>query len=78
MNLQEALNKLEDGIDMCRAAWTLEDGYLTLMPGMTHIWKIVLKPTPNAGNYIFSYEDLMANDWKEFQLSPEVEVEVVV
>lgn len=74
MLLKDAIEHLQVGKVMCRAAWSIEDGYLKLMPGMSHIWKIVLKPTPNAGNYIFSLEDLIADDWKEFELPLEAEV----
>lgn len=74
MLLQEALNHLQVGHPMCRAAWGIEDGYLKLMLGMSHVWKIMLKPTPNAGNYIFSYEDLIANDWQEFVLPADEEL----
>ncbi len=48
---------------MYRTGWVPQDGYLVLMPGMKYVWKIVLEPTPNAGNYIFSVEDLEALDW---------------
>lgn len=72
MLLAEALKELEAGKVMCRASWTLDDGYLKLMPGMLYVWKIVLKPNPNAGNYIFTLADLTADDWQEFVL-PEVE-----
>ena len=76
MLLKEAIEALEAGKCMVREAWKLEDGYLKLMPGMAHIWKIVLNPAPNAGNFIFALEDLIANDWKEFELPKEpIEVE---
>ena len=76
MYLQLAIEYLEDGACMSRQAWKLEEGYLKLMPGMTHIWKIVLHPAPNAGNYIFSLADLVADDWKEFELPKDaIEVE---
>lgn len=68
MLFQEALDLLKAGEIVHREAWTLEDGYLSLMKGMTHVWKIVLQPAPNAGNYIFSVADLTANDWKKFEL----------
>ena len=71
MLLQEALDKLKEGKIMCRSEWPKEEGYLKLMPGMTHVWKIVLLPNPNAGNYIFSYKDLISDDWKEFELDKE-------
>jgi len=67
MFFQEALQLLQNGEDLCREAWTLEDGYVKLMQGMKHVWKVVVHPTPNAGNYIFSLEDLIANDWKKFE-----------
>lgn len=66
MLLQEALVNLQANKQMHRAGWPIEEGYLSLMPGMTHVWKIVIQPTTNAGNYIFSVEDLLADDWKEF------------
>lgn len=81
MLFQEALELLHAGDVMCREAWTLEDGYLCLMAGMKHVWKIVLQPAPNAGNYIFSVEDLEASDWKKFdmpKLCLEVEQEIQV
>lgn len=68
MLFQEALEGLRAGEVLCREAWTLTDGYLKLMPGMKHVWKIVLEPTPNAGNYIFSVDDLIASDWKRFEM----------
>jgi hypothetical protein len=72
MLLKDALDLLKVGKFVCRESWTMEDGYLSLMPGMLHIWKIVLHPAPNAGNYIFSYADLVGDDWKEFGLKKEV------
>jgi len=63
----EALDKLRDHIPMRRNAWTAEDGYLVLMPSMNYIWKIVLVPNPNAGNYIFSVEDFLSGDWEELK-----------
>lgn len=68
MLLQEALDLLQKGEVLCREVWTLEDGYITFMKGMEHVWKIVLHPTPNAGNYIFSMADLLASDWKLFEM----------
>jgi hypothetical protein len=66
MQLQDALVLLKEGKLMHRDAWKPEDGYLSLMPGMSHVWKIVINPAPNAGNYIFSHEDLLANDWNVY------------
>jgi hypothetical protein len=63
MLLQEAIEQLELGKSVRRAAWPMSEGYLKLLDGVSHIWKIVTTPTPNAGNYIFSHEDLKADDW---------------
>ena len=41
------------------------------MPGMTHVWKVVITPSTNAGNFIFSVEDLTSDDWQEFELPKE-------
>lgn len=72
MLLQEALLELKKGARLYREGWEIKDGYIVLMPGMKHVWKIVLQPQPNAGNYIFSYEDLCANDWANFVSEEEV------
>lgn len=77
MLFSEALYHLEKGFPMRRSIWTAEDGYLSLMPGMKYVWKILLLPNPNAGNFIFSVEDFRADDWEmfvegEFTSAPEI------
>jgi len=62
----EALAELEAGKAMRRAAWEDAEGYLKVLPGMKFVWKIVLVPNPNAGNFIFSLEDFNGDDWEEF------------
>ena len=74
MYFTEALEKLEAGVAMRRAAWPDSEGYLKVMPGMGYVWKIVLHPSPNAGNFIFSLADFKGDDWVEFTL-PVEEVE---
>jgi len=69
MLLSEALEQLKSGAQLYRTGWNPQDGYLVFMPGMSHVWKIVLQPQPNAGNYIFSMEDLTASDWELFSIS---------
>jgi hypothetical protein len=76
MLFQEALEQLKAGECMHRTGWNPQDGYLVFMKGMTHVWKIVLHPAPNAGNYIFSVEDLCAGDWEKYVV-PQAPVEVV-
>ena len=72
MLFADALVQLKARVPMYRTGWEPQDGYVTLMPEMSHVWKIVLKPTPNAGNYIFSVADLEANDWAVFLSLEEV------
>ena len=74
MDFLKALEELQAGKSMHRASWTLENGYLKLMDGMEFVWKIVLKPNPNAGNYIFSVEDFETCDWQEF-IAPKITLE---
>ncbi len=66
MKFLEALIELKVGHSMYRTSWSVEDGYLKLMEGMKFVWKIILLPNPNAGNYIFSVEDFLADDWQMF------------
>lgn len=72
MLFTDALLKLKEGVAMRRSAWDDSEGYLKVMPGMDYVWKIVLKPNPNAGNFIFSIADFDGDDWVEFQLPVEV------
>jgi hypothetical protein len=52
MLFKDAIVQLQGRIPMHRTGWNPQDGYIVLMPGMAYIWKIVLQPAPNAGNYI--------------------------
>lgn len=63
----DALVQLKSGVAMRRAKWTAEDGYICIMPSMAYVWKIVLLPNPNAGNFIFCIEDFEADDWEKFE-----------
>lgn len=71
MLFSEALVKLGAGHSMHRKSWAFEDGYLKLMDGMQFVWKIVLLPNPNAGNYIFSVADFLSDDWELFAMPQE-------
>ena len=66
MIFADALKKLQEGVAMRRSAWPEIEGYLKLMPGMGHVWKIVLQPNPNAGNFIFFVADFEGDDWEEY------------
>jgi hypothetical protein len=71
MLFQEALHLLKSGSYIARDCWKPEEGYLSLMPGMKHIWKILPHPNPNAGNHILSVEELDANDWNLYSENKE-------
>lgn len=73
----EALTQLKAGKAMRRSAWKAEEGYLKLMPGMNYVWKIVLHPNPNAGNFIFSIDEFIADDWEEY-IVPAAPLEAIV
>ncbi len=64
MLFNEALNAMKEGKMARRCHWSLEDGYLVVMDGAKHIWKILTSPQPNAGNHIPSVEELSADDWE--------------
>lgn len=64
MNFQEALTKLKSGTYVKRSDW--QDGYLVLMPQMSYLWRILLVPQVNAGNYLPTVADLIADDWVEY------------
>jgi hypothetical protein len=64
MLFNEMLKELEVGKAVVRKSWRHEEGYLKLMLGMKSVWKILLQPTVNAGNYLFLMEDFAADDWE--------------
>lgn len=66
MKFQEALELLQAGEPMARAGWAQSEGYLVLLQGMNHIWKIITHPGPNCGNHIFSVPELSAEDWVKY------------
>lgn len=63
MKLDESTIALKAGQAVRRQSWTKQDGYLILLKGMKHVWKIIIDPAPNAGNHIYSFDDLCAEDW---------------
>lgn len=73
MKFEQALELMKEGKNMVRDSWPLAEGYLTFMPGMKHIWKILPHPNPNAGNHIFSVDEMDATDWALYQENKLVE-----
>lgn len=76
MLFSEALVALQEGKIVARKSWKQEEGYLILLSGMKHIWKILTHPVPNAGNHILSVEELCADDWYVVS-GPNVSTEVL-
>ncbi len=75
MNFGDALLALKSGHPMKRTSWADSEGYLMLMPGMDYVWKVLGKPTPNAGNFIFCVDDFYAEDWVGYTVPVEAECE---
>ena len=67
MLFAEALQALKDGKNVKRECWEVEEGYMKLLRGMKHVWKILIHPAPNAGNHIFSAAELEADDWQVWE-----------
>ena len=63
MKFFEMLDALSQGRYVARESWNESGEYCILLPGMQYIWKILTKPTPNAGNWLPLVEDLNAEDW---------------
>lgn len=64
MLFKEVMDNLIQGKCMSRAAWEQTGEYICLMPGMQTIWKILIQPNPNAGNWLPFVVDFLADDWK--------------
>jgi hypothetical protein len=64
MMFEEALKELLKGKYISRSAWDASGEYCILLPGMQYIWKILIQPNPNAGNWLPLVSDLLADDWK--------------
>lgn len=62
MNFMEALQQLQFRKFVKRPGWT--DGYICFMPEMKSLWKIIIVPQPNAGNWMPLVEDFLAQDWE--------------
>jgi hypothetical protein len=67
MLFKNALEQLKSGIAMRRSSWNDNEGYLKILPDMDFVWKIVTRPTPNAGNFIFSIADFEGVDWVKYE-----------
>lgn len=64
MNFDQATQALIAGKYVRRSIWTVQDGYLALLPGIPYAWKILTQPNPNAGTYPFLIADFLAEDWE--------------
>jgi len=64
MTFDDALKALLAGKYVARTSWDNTGEYIVLMPGMQYIWKILIQPNPNAGNWLPLVADFEADDWK--------------
>lgn len=64
MIFEDALKHLVAGEYVQRAAWKTTAEYVISLPGIPYIWKIITQPTPNAGNWLPTISDLMADDYE--------------
>ena len=66
MLFAQAMEALNEGKYVTRAAWNGTGEYVVLMPGMQNLWKILTVPNPNAGMFNPLVADLNADDWMEY------------
>ncbi len=63
MLFHEAIDALLDGKYVARDAWT-DGSYLVFLPGMTSVFKVMVQPAVNVGNYLWLADDFKALDWR--------------
>ncbi len=83
MNFQEAFALMQEGEYVSRHGWDAEgpnSGFSCIMPTMLNIWRNLVKPTPNAGIFIPTIADLLADDWYKVDRShnPKVIIDPVI
>jgi len=64
MKFVEAQEHLEHGDYVSRAAWNLTGEYLVALPGIPYYWKIMTQPQQNAGTWVATREDFLADDYE--------------
>lgn len=64
MMFEQALKHLIAGEFVSRATWDATGEYIISLPGIPYIWKILTQPSPNAGNWLPTIADLLADDYK--------------
>lgn len=64
MLFEEALKHLISGEYVARSSWDAVGEYIIILPSMPYIWKILTQPNPNAGNWMPTIADLLADDYK--------------
>lgn len=71
MLFENAINALMEGKYVARTTWT-DGSYLVFLPGMQSVFKVIVQPTVNVGNYLFLVADFKADDWQVFSKREEV------
>jgi hypothetical protein len=71
MLFEAARDALCHGKYVARSAW--KDGsYLVFLPGMVSVFKVVVQPAVNVGNYLWLMADFLADDWQVYTSREEV------
>lgn len=71
MLFEDAIKALGQGMYVARSAW-VDGSYLIFLPGMSSVFKVIIQPAPNVGNYLWMYVDFLADDWQVYSRRDDV------
>lgn len=71
MLFQDVIKALKEGKYVSRNAWT-DGSYLIFLPGMQSVFKVIVQPAPNVGNYLWLTADFDADDWQIYEKRDDV------
>ena len=74
MKFEEAVKHLMAGDYVQRPNWKATGEYALAPPGVPYIWKIVTVPAVNAGNWMHTKEDLLADDYEVIKNTEDADV----
>ena len=71
MLFNEALDALIEGKYVARSVWS-DGSYLIYLPGMMSVFKVIIEPSTNVGNYLWTVADFKADDWQIYSRREDV------
>ena len=71
MLFNEALDALIEGKYVVRSVWS-DGSYLIYLPGMMSVFKVIIEPSTNVGNYLWTVADFKADDWQIYSRREDV------